>query len=199
MLIVLLPGSAEGVFARRFEDGARCGACGRGQRIPRTRAASGLCPAPLGVPARSWLTIQDQNARRDARPGVGMRTPRWSAERRPHPSKEDAARRKTGAPLGAPSPQALAEERKRQDGVPGAAKNTGGGAVGLFENLDRSEARGKLCCRPGPRFARPGRQIENLPLHRKLQHIAGLKPGGGFGAVRHIKPALVGHRLEGIG
>jgi methyl-accepting chemotaxis protein len=30
MLIVLLPGSAEGVFARRFEDGARCGACGRG-------------------------------------------------------------------------------------------------------------------------------------------------------------------------
>src|SRR5674476_55861 len=32
----------------------------------------------------------------------GTEKPLWSAERRPHPSKEDAARRKTGAPLGAP-------------------------------------------------------------------------------------------------
>jgi hypothetical protein len=31
----------------------------------------------------------------------------WSAERRPHPSKEDAARLKTGAPLGAPPPRSF--------------------------------------------------------------------------------------------
>src|SRR6185437_3508779 len=48
---------------------------------------------------------------------------------------------KTGAPLGAPSPR-LCREEKEEDGVPGAAKNTGGGALacrpkrsegGLFE------------------------------------------------------------------
>ena len=35
----------------------------------------------------------------------GQKSPRWSAERRPRSSQESAARRKTGAPLGAPSPR----------------------------------------------------------------------------------------------
>jgi hypothetical protein len=42
----------------------------------------------------------------------GTEKPLWSAERRPHPSKEDAARRKTGAPLGAPPPRFSRGTRK---------------------------------------------------------------------------------------
>src|SRR5665647_257584 len=57
--------------------------------------------------------------------------PLWSAERRPHPSKEDAARRKTGAPLGAPPPRLFEGKRKAPfngDGTtayPAPVKNTG--------------------------------------------------------------------------
>ena len=44
--------------------------------------------------------------------GPDRKTPRWSAERRPHPSKEDAARLKKVAPLGAPSPRFREASRK---------------------------------------------------------------------------------------
>ena len=37
----------------------------------------------------------------------GQKSPRWSAERRPRSPKESAAKRKTGAPLGAPSPRLM--------------------------------------------------------------------------------------------
>jgi hypothetical protein len=73
---------------------------------------------------------------RNADPGTEK--PRWSAERRPRSPKESAANGRTGAPLGAPSPQAFCLGEKRQDGVPGAAKNTGDDArlheSWLFEN-----------------------------------------------------------------
>jgi hypothetical protein len=45
-----------GASRGRLRSGARCGARGRGFRKPRPRAASGLRPEPLWVPARSWLT-----------------------------------------------------------------------------------------------------------------------------------------------
>jgi hypothetical protein len=58
----------------------------------------------------------------------GTEKPQWSAERRPRSPKEDAATRKTGAPLGAPSPRLFAEATKGpresgdEDGEPGAAQ-----------------------------------------------------------------------------
>src|SRR5450631_1259053 len=58
-------------------------------RVPREELADG--DGPLGP---------DRKRGPDA-----VRRRRWSAERRPHSSKESAARRKTGAPLGAPSPR----------------------------------------------------------------------------------------------
>ena len=68
----------------------------------------------------------------------GTEKPRWSAERRPHPSKEDAARRKDPVRHSVLRPLDLFEGEKRDDGVPGAAKNTGDGACSieswLFEN-----------------------------------------------------------------
>ncbi len=61
----------------------------------------------VSVPAVE-AALRDLDRRPDCKPGnagPGTEKPRWSAERRPHPSKEDAARLKTGAPLGAPSPR----------------------------------------------------------------------------------------------
>src|SRR5450631_746771 len=60
-----------------------------------------------------------------------QKSPPWSAERRPRSPKGNAARRKTGAPLGAPLPRAWPGGKRRprewgrDDGLPGAAKNTG--------------------------------------------------------------------------
>ena len=72
-----MPGSAEGVFAGRFEDGARCGACGRG----RTQAARlGGAGAPPG----------------------GTRTPCEELADGDEPERlvpESAARRRTGAAM----------------------------------------------------------------------------------------------------
>src|SRR5450759_5854486 len=48
---------------------------------------------------------------RNADPGTEK--PRWSAERRPRSPKESAANGRTGAPLGAPSPQAFCLGEKR--------------------------------------------------------------------------------------
>src|SRR5664279_177144 len=79
----------------------------------------------------------------------GTEKPLWSAERRPHPSKEDAARRKTGAPLGAPPPRCFEGHEEgpapagRTTAYPAPVKNTGDDAWlvapkrsegGLFEN-----------------------------------------------------------------
>ena len=50
MLIVLQFGSAEGVVARRLDDGAGRGARGRGKRILRARAAPGSARGALGPP-----------------------------------------------------------------------------------------------------------------------------------------------------
>src|SRR5476651_536353 len=49
---------------------------------------------------------------------AGGAKPRWSAERRPHPSKEDAARRIRTRLIGAPSPRFLRGAKK----VPGESR-----------------------------------------------------------------------------
>ena len=129
--ILIAPGSAEGVFARRSEDGARCGARGRRTTYPSLPGGAGLRPGTLGCPARSSLTAwalwglgrkrgPDAVRRRDGAPrGARILQKRM---------RQDG---KTGAPLGAPSPRFLRGAKGRPAkagrdyGVPGAAKNTG--------------------------------------------------------------------------
>jgi hypothetical protein len=96
--------------------------------------------------------------------GPGTEKPRWSAERRPHSSQGNAARRKTGAPLGAPSPRLCREEkgpvrrspkgRRRKDGVSRAAKNRDDGARLLSylspERGSRREAPGRVIVQAPP-------------------------------------------------
>ena len=55
------------------------------------RLARGARPAASARGPRSRGRRRGETARQKARPGA-VTTPRWSAERRPHPSKEDAAR-----------------------------------------------------------------------------------------------------------
>ena len=124
-----------------------CGARGRGKRIPRTRAASGLRPGSLWTPARSWLTAvgsagrvggkRDKPLRRTgadhrkarqelepkARPGAAVRTPRWSAERRPH--IDEMCGKTEDWCVAWRSIPSLLRGTKGKDGDPGAANNTG--------------------------------------------------------------------------
>src|ERR1019366_9093835 len=96
------------------------------ERSSRTRAPPGLRPgAALRPPARSSLTA-GANARQKARPGA-VWTLRWRAERR-HTFARRCDLRPNDAPLGAPSPHFLRGE-EMDFGAPGAAKNTGGGAL----------------------------------------------------------------------
>ena len=112
-----------------------------GVRNPRSREASGprsggTTAAPRGAsldwersdgfrsgnracrPSRA-LETRTRNRTANQETGAwGTEKPRWSAERCPHPSKEDAARRKTGAPLGAPSPLLFMRGKKGRRRVP---------------------------------------------------------------------------------
>ena len=143
------PGSAEGVVARRLDDGATM------RRAPemRRRAAkdrrreirSPVGAAPAGgarnpAPGRPWVAVRPHyegppfggldaartkggescpdrgptrvpSASGSYGPGE-QKSPPWSAERRPRSPKENAARRKTVAPLGAPLPRHLARGEK---------------------------------------------------------------------------------------
>ena len=130
-------------------DGLRprgAGLVWRLRAVPRThgtRAALGLRPAGYyGPPARSSLTVEGPSPRREARPDAGLRLTggegdrhEWSAERRARSdclrNARRAARRASGmvdAPVGAPLPSFF-RRGKPDDGVPGAANNTGGGAL----------------------------------------------------------------------
>ncbi len=62
--------------------------------------------------SRQWRGNQETRTRE-------QKSPRWSAERRPRSRKESAARRKTGAPLGAPSPRHFRRGENRNTAYPG--------------------------------------------------------------------------------
>ena len=193
---------------------AERGAAPAGARVrsSRTRAAPGLRPGSLGTPARSLadggrLGRPSRVRRRDhplrglapgepkgtpraepkARPGAGVRTPRWSADRRA-PFAKGRPRRKAwrlkDAPLGAPSPRLLrggewkappsGERRRPARG----RKEYGRRSVGYLkfesEALRRSHTLSVVPAKAGthtpqpierprrmgsgPRYARPGRQ-----------------------------------------
>jgi hypothetical protein len=72
-------------------------------RSMSTRAAAELPPGPLGVPARSWLTIVGK-FRPTEKAGPAAGTGRdWRAEKRLPPSRK-GSRRHRFALFGAPSP-----------------------------------------------------------------------------------------------
>ena len=77
-----MPGSAEGVFARRFEDGARCGARGPGATYPV--ALGRRRPPPAGTRTR----------REELADSVGPVGPGWKRG----PALEDAAMERREAP-----------------------------------------------------------------------------------------------------
>jgi hypothetical protein len=126
-LVTPLPGGPGTPLGRHYGRSARSFA-GLGAlqwlRIAKASSAQkGMVPSPpkpQGKPGNA---------------GPGTEKPRWSAERRPHSSQGNAARRKTGAPLGAPSPRLCREEKgpvRRSPkgeggdyGVPRAAKEQG--------------------------------------------------------------------------
>jgi hypothetical protein len=66
--ILLPPRPLEGRFVRRRVAGWGAAPAGL-VRKPGTRAAPGLRPGPLRVPARSWLTTEDIGSSAKARPG----------------------------------------------------------------------------------------------------------------------------------
>ena|SRR6185437_9412770 len=103
-LVTPLPGGPGTPLGRHYGRSARSFA-GLGAlqwlRIAKASSAQkGMVPSPpkpQGKPGNA---------------GPGTEKPRWSAERRPHSSQGNAARRKTGAPLGAPSPRLFAGRKK---------------------------------------------------------------------------------------
>jgi hypothetical protein len=121
---------------RRHASGVGCGACGRGRTYPRSREASGpdrgvLRPlreelAGLGTAPKVFGAVCEarqalsrcfknppQTGADTRKRGPGeQKSPRWSAERRPRSPKGNAARRKTGAPLGAPPPRSFEGKMK---------------------------------------------------------------------------------------
>jgi len=118
---------------RRSDSGVGCGACGRGSQ-PRTREAPGpdrgaLRPlreelAGLGMdqgsgPPKRRLPAKGRRRGPPDRPihqetrTRGQKSPPVERREAPALSQESAARRKTGAPLGAPSPRIVEGEKKR--------------------------------------------------------------------------------------
>ena len=158
-----MPGSAEGVFARRSEDGATLigpipGKPGIGGAAP----AGGARNPALGRPGNptgghydpsasssldwDWPNASSQEARTRSlclwrKPEARSR--QWSAEwraRRSQDARPPQGGRLMVAPPGAPFPSHF-EGPERDYGLPGAAKNTGDDAclieTWLFENADR--------------------------------------------------------------
>jgi hypothetical protein len=164
---------------------------GSGGGMPRLRAGLvTLLPGGLGPPSAPttrgrlhWLdaartkageSLPDRGpSRAPSAPGShGPGDRKAAVERREAPafSKEDAARRKTGAPLGAPPPRFFGGTRKgpgargRNDGVPGAAKNTGdeacapaplplvgrGRGWGCWVGVVSDPTPTRFACRPSP-------------------------------------------------
>jgi len=128
----------EGALMRRHAGGRRCGARGREGTLLAPPGGPGQpsVPTTRDCPSVGWTRRGRRRAKAcriglaESHPGPrpevtspGTEKPRWSAERRPRSLKRNAARRKTGAPLGAPSPRLFAG-RKKEYGAPGAAQIT---------------------------------------------------------------------------
>ena len=116
MLIVLSLGSLRGVFARRFEDGARCGARGRGRTYPRTRGPRDPIGRYYGRSARNsldWITgPMVLDGPRDELP-MRRYVPQPRSNRTETRKRGPGDRnRRDGAPRGA----RILQKRMRQDG-----------------------------------------------------------------------------------
>jgi hypothetical protein len=135
------PGSAEGVFARRFDDGARRGARGRGATYPTRSGGAGAPPGDTTIPCEeladgwplrlarglSWPLAparghareprQGETAGQKARPGA-VTTLRWSAERRPR-SRKRARQTKEGSAARRSIPSALPRGKRSARRKPG--------------------------------------------------------------------------------
>ncbi len=110
-------------------------------RTARTRAAPGLRPAATtGCLPGAWLTDGPRVARSTkSAAGAGRKTLRWRAERRPCSREGVRYLKNNGCATWRAIPLNWRGRRRRDYGVPGAAKNTGAGArlhhnPGLFDN-----------------------------------------------------------------
>jgi hypothetical protein len=80
---------------RRRVGGGGAAPAGVGKRPPRTRAAPGLRPGPLGVPARSWLTAGRSGLPEARTERLTQKAPRSSGRRQDKAVRgQSAARRR---------------------------------------------------------------------------------------------------------
>jgi hypothetical protein len=80
----------------------------------------------MAYPQKRAIRATDRKPeRKPGNAGPGTEIAAMARREAPALPKGNAARRKTGAPLGAPSPRHFAGDKEREDGLPGAAKNTG--------------------------------------------------------------------------
>src|SRR5215203_5376563 len=125
-----------GALARRCKGGMGCGACGRGLRKPRTRAASGLRPAGhYEPPARSSLTTgiagesaarrRDKNAAVERRKASALRQGRAADAVKHAQTAQACLLAAVGAPLGAPLPSASARGKEQTSGAKMRRENDG--------------------------------------------------------------------------
>ena len=152
---------------RRWPAARAAGLVWRLRAVPRThgtRAASGHRPdGYYGPPARSSLTVAQMP--REARPDAGLRLTggggnrRSGAPRGERVERRAAAQAASGCAFRRSAPLMLLSRGERpHDGVPGAANNTGGGALAFASNCGRSRAVLNVsagnACRPASRSTR---------------------------------------------
>src|SRR6185295_4866777 len=146
MILFLMPfGPPEGALMRRHVGGTGCGARGRERTLlPHPGGAGSSARRPLraarqehghrGPTARHALRGKtrrpagETDGTRKARPGAVRKTPAMARHEAPASlERERGTERTMVAPPGAPSPSPL-RGTERDDGVPGAEKNTGDAA-----------------------------------------------------------------------
>ena len=177
---------------------------GGDERSSPSRAAPGLRPGTLGSPARSSLTagreacprLFDKAAQKGpASKQAGGRVKRSVRKRGPAPN-----RRRDGAPRGATCrrrhvtkymarrlarhPLDLSRGAEMEDGVPGAAKNTGGGAL-----ANASSFRGASHKRV---YARLRRAMASEPGIQRRRHCANFWIPG---PAQMRRPGMTGDQL----
>ena len=114
----------------------------------------------VGPPFHPWrvAATKGRKARQElepkARPGAAVRTPRWSAERRPRSWRQGRGKTEGLVRRSVLHPLAFCGERNNDDGLPGAAKNTGDEAR-LFVIPGREQSE---------RTRNPETQAESEPL-----------------------------------
>ena len=106
-----------------------------GKRTPGHSGGAGVPPGGNTTPREELADGRGQAPGQEARPGA-ENTPPWSAERRPCPLKRGRGTKDYGSASRRSIPS-IFEGQTREDGLPGAAKNTGGGAVGCLKNWVR--------------------------------------------------------------